>query len=129
MFLCSTQNSEYPQVPAVEEDDRDEEQSPVKLSTLPGAKTSDFYTVKNIPERFNNPGMHIRPNIASATHTLYGYRASLLYPCPHYCRIVVPDWLWSWLAFSGTYGRNYRMSFTQQNNYYAKFCLAIEVSH
>ncbi|CAI8015137.1 UPF0691 protein C9orf116 homolog [Geodia barretti] len=48
-------NSEYPQVPAVEEDDRDEEQSPVKLSTLPGAKTSDFYTVKNIPERFNNP--------------------------------------------------------------------------
>ena len=30
--------------------------SPVKLSTRPGAKTSDFYSVKSIPERFNHPG-------------------------------------------------------------------------
>jgi hypothetical protein len=83
-FLCSTQNSEDPQLPEVEEDDRDEEQSPVKLSTPPGAKTSDFYSVKKIPERFNHPGMHIRPNIASATHTSYGF-------CYHCCRIIVSD--------------------------------------
>ena len=67
MFPCSTQNSEdQPQLSAGAEDNKaedskeeEEEESPVKLSTLPGAKTSDFYSVKDIPERFNHPGMQL----------------------------------------------------------------------
>ena len=35
-----------------------EKPSLVQLSTQPGAKTSDFYSVKTIPERFNHPGIY-----------------------------------------------------------------------
>ena len=42
--------------------------SPVKLSTQPGAKTSEFYSIKNIPERFNHPGTI---TIYMYTHELY----------------------------------------------------------
>ena len=40
-------------------ENEDKTLSPVKLSTRPGAKTSDFYSVKNIPERFNHPGIYM----------------------------------------------------------------------
>ena len=53
------QISENVQLPTEPADNKEEDQSPVKLSTLPGAKTSDFYSVKNIPERFNHPGTHL----------------------------------------------------------------------
>lgn len=41
------------------ETEEDMMQSPVltqSQGTRSGAKTSDFYSVKNIPERFNHPG-------------------------------------------------------------------------
>lgn len=53
------QISENVQLPTEPAHNKEEDQSPVKLSTLPGAKTSDFYSVKNIPERFNHPGTHL----------------------------------------------------------------------
>lgn len=62
--MQSTEPSQLPstesQPPTKEEKEGSETedvlQSPVTKSIQPGAKTSDFYSVKNIPERFNHPG-------------------------------------------------------------------------
>lgn len=63
--MQSTEHSQLPstgsQPPTKEEKEGSEteddvQQSPVTKSIQPGAKTSDFYSVKNIPERFNHPG-------------------------------------------------------------------------
>lgn len=63
--MQSTEHSQLPstesQPPTKEEKEGSETeddvlQSPVTKSIQSGAKTSDFYSVKNIPERFNHPG-------------------------------------------------------------------------
>ena len=58
-----TERSQPPTPPsaAAEEEGQATVPSLVTKSTHPGAKTSDFYAVKDIPERFNHPGeLHVQ---------------------------------------------------------------------
>ena len=48
-------------------------QSPIKQVTQPGATTSDFYSVKDIPERFNHPGTYNVYTSAIADCALLGH--------------------------------------------------------